>query len=287
MPDKLIFVSHVRRPMLWSSELEKVCPPLLHPICPSSVSMPAPLYVSPVAHCVVPVRKPEMTAHYRSSDQPKQAFSTETATLVTRRVGPYRNGLKRMLDVLVVLMAAPFVLPLVLFLALLVALDGGKPLYCQDRVGKGGRTYRMWKLRSMDVDADSKLSEFLAENPAARAEWDHSQKLRHDPRITRVGQILRRSSLDELPQLWNVLRGDMSLVGPRPMMLSQRALYQGEAYYRLRPGITGLWQVSARNESSFSARALYDADYDRTLSFATDVQILLATVRVVTRGTGC
>jgi exopolysaccharide production protein ExoY len=228
-----------------------------------------------------------MTAHYRSSDQPKQAFSTETVTLINRRRGLYRNGLKRALDVLVVVMAAPFVLPLILFLALLVALDGGKPFYFQDRVGKAGRTYRMWKLRSMDVDADSKLSEFLAGNPAARAEWDHSQKLRSDPRITRLGQFLRRSSLDELPQLWNVLRGEMSLVGPRPMMPSQRALYPGEAYYRLRPGITGLWQVSARNESSFSARATYDSDYDQTLSFATDVKILMATVKVVTRGTGC
>ncbi|NJS37743.1 MAG: sugar transferase [Rhodobacteraceae bacterium] len=228
-----------------------------------------------------------MTAHYRSSDRPNPAFSTETSVLINRRPGLYRNGVKRLLDVSVVLLAAPFVLPFVLLLALLVALDGGKPFYSQDRVGKAGRTYRMWKLRSMVVDADSRLSTFLAENPEAQAEWAHSQKLRQDPRITRTGQLLRRSSLDELPQLWNVLRGDMSLVGPRPMLPSQRALYPGEAYFRLRPGITGLWQVSARNESSFGARAIYDSDYDQTLSFGTDARILLATVKVVTRGTGC
>jgi lipopolysaccharide/colanic/teichoic acid biosynthesis glycosyltransferase len=150
-----------------------------------------------------------------------------------------------------------------------------------------GRIYRMWKLRSMDVDADEKLADYLAANPIARREWDHSQKLRCDPRITRIGHFLRRSSLDELPQLWNVFRGDMSLVGPRPMMPSQRSLYPGDAYYALRPGITGLWQVSTRNESGFAERASYDAEYERTLSFTTDLRLLAATVRVVSRGTGC
>jgi lipopolysaccharide/colanic/teichoic acid biosynthesis glycosyltransferase len=195
--------------------------------------------------------------------------------------------LKRALDIVLVLVAAPVVVPFVALLALLVSREGGKPFYTQDRVGKGGRIYRMWKLRSMVVDADSKLAAYLAENPAARAEWDHSQKLRRDPRITRLGAFLRRTSLDELPQLWNVLRGDMSLVGPRPMMPSQKTLYPGEAYYMLRPGITGLWQVSARNESGFAARASYDSEYDRTLSFATDFRLLVATLRVVRRGTGC
>jgi lipopolysaccharide/colanic/teichoic acid biosynthesis glycosyltransferase len=186
-----------------------------------------------------------------------------------------------------VLLGAPFVLPLVLVLAVLVALDGGRPFYRQDRVGKNGRIYRMWKLRSMEVDADERLSAYLRNNPAARAEWDHSQKLRQDPRITRIGRLIRRTSLDELPQLWNVLRGDMSLVGPRPMMPSQRALYPGDAYYALRPGVTGLWQVSARNECGFAARASYDTEYYRTLSFGTDLRILAATIRVVMRGTGC
>ena len=228
-----------------------------------------------------------MTTHYRFPDQPERAYSGSTGLTAGNRCGIYRGFVKRMLDVLLVLLGAPFVLLLVLILAALIASDGGKPFYCQDRVGLGGRVYRIWKLRSMDVDADEKLAAYLDANPAARTEWDHSQKLRRDPRITRIGQFLRRSSVDELPQLWNVLRGDMSLVGPRPMMPSQRAFYPGEAYYLLRPGITGLWQVSARNESGFAARAGYDSEYDRTLSLATDLRLLAATVRVVARGTGC
>lgn len=235
----------------------------------------------------VQMREIRMTTHYRFNDQPKQGVPSSSSSRTRSQRGIYRNGVKRMLDVVLVLLGAPIVLPLVLVLAVLIAREGGKPFYCQDRVGKRGRIYRMWKLRSMDVDADEKLATYLAANPAARAEWDHSQKLRSDPRITRLGQFLRRTSLDELPQLWNVFRGDMSLVGPRPMMPCQRALYPGEAYYALRPGVTGLWQVSARNESGFAARASYDSEYNRTLSFATDVRLLAATIRVVTRGTGC
>ena len=235
----------------------------------------------------VQMREIEMTTHYRFTDQAKQSVPTSTSSRTKAYRGVYRNGVKRMLDVLLVLIGAPFVVPLVLVLAVLIAREGGKPFYFQDRVGKRGRIYRMWKLRSMDVDADEKLASYLAANPTARAEWDHSQKLRSDPRITRLGQFLRRTSLDELPQLWNVFRGDMSLVGPRPMMPCQKALYPGDAYYALRPGITGLWQVSARNELGFAARASYDSEYNRTLSFATDARLLAATIRVVTRGTGC
>jgi lipopolysaccharide/colanic/teichoic acid biosynthesis glycosyltransferase len=228
-----------------------------------------------------------MTTHYRFPDQRDRALVPEQGKRNVHRGGIYRTAMKRTLDVVLILLGAPFVVPLVFVLAVLVALDGGKPFYRQDRVGKGGRIYRMWKLRSMEVDADERLSAYLRNNPAARAEWDHTQKLRHDPRITRLGRLLRRTSLDELPQLWNVLRGDMSLVGPRPMMPSQRSLYPGEAYYALRPGVTGLWQVSARNECGFAARASYDTEYDRTLSFGTDLRILAATIRAVLRGTGC
>ena len=125
----------------------------------------------------------------------------------------------------------------------LIMLDGGSPIYFQKRIGLNGKKFRMWKLRSMVPNADRALAAYLEENPEARAEWDHSQKLRHDPRITRVGLFIRKSSLDELPQLWNVIKGDMSLVGPRPMMMSQRRMYPGTAYYALRPGITGFWQI--------------------------------------------
>ncbi len=199
----------------------------------------------------------------------------------------YRNFLKRPLDVLLVLLASPVIVPVILFLALLVSREGGRPFYSQERVGRDGRIYRIWKLRSMVTDADEVLPAYLDQNPEARREWQETQKLKDDPRITRIGQFLRRCSLDELPQLWNVVRGDMSLVGPRPMMPSQQELYEGQGYYHLRPGITGYWQVAGRNQTSFSARALYDDVYDRNLSFTNDLGILVQTVGVVMRATGC
>jgi lipopolysaccharide/colanic/teichoic acid biosynthesis glycosyltransferase len=200
--------------------------------------------------------------------------------------GIYRHFCKRGFDVVAVLLAAPFVLPLVLVLGLMIRRDGGPVFYRQDRVGRGGRVFRLWKLRSMVLDADRELAVHLAANPAARAEWDEHQKLRHDPRITGIGRLIRKASLDELPQLWNVLIGDMSLVGPRPMMPEQQSLYRGRAYYALRPGVTGFWQIGARNHSSFAKRAAFDAQYEQRLSFTTDILVLLATVWVVLRGTG-
>jgi exopolysaccharide production protein ExoY len=198
----------------------------------------------------------------------------------------YRNGLKRAVDVVLVLLSAPILLVVLAVLAALVALDGGNPFYSQLRVGKDGRRYRMWKLRTMVCDADAKLEGYLEANPEARQEWDTDQKLKDDPRVTRIGALLRRSSLDELPQFLNVLLGDMSLVGPRPMMVSQQQMYPGSAYYRVRPGITGSWQVTDRNRSSFADRARFDTDYERSLSLVTDLRLLFATVRVVLRGTG-
>ena len=199
----------------------------------------------------------------------------------------YRNHLKRVFDVALVLVAALPVAFVVLVLAVMISLDGKSPFYFQKRLGLNGRTFYMWKLRSMVPNADKMLENYLAHNPAARDEWDRNQKLRKDPRITKVGRIIRKTSLDELPQLWNVLRGDMSLVGPRPMMVEQKALYPGTAYYAMRPGITGFWQTSVRNESSFSERAGYDADYLSQLSLFTDIKIILRTIKVVVTGTGC
>jgi lipopolysaccharide/colanic/teichoic acid biosynthesis glycosyltransferase len=185
-----------------------------------------------------------------------------------------------------VLLTAPIVVPVVLLLAFLVALEGGRPFYTQNRVGKNNRSFRIFKLRTMVRDADARLAQHLAANPAARAEWDAHQKLRHDPRITRVGAFLRRTSLDELPQLWNVFIGDMSLVGPRPMMVEQRAMYPGRAYYRLLPGITGPWQVSDRNAVEFKSRAVFDHRYYHDVSLLTDLRLLFQTVRAVLRCTG-
>jgi exopolysaccharide production protein ExoY len=204
-----------------------------------------------------------------------------------QKPGVYRNVFKRLLDISVILLAAPAVVPVVAGLVIAVACDGGNPFYSQMRVGRGGVAFRMWKLRSMVAGADALLEQHLASDPAARQEWDETQKLQADPRVTRFGRLLRRTSLDELPQLWNVLRGDMSLVGPRPMMVNQQEMYKGEAYYALRPGITGYWQTAGRNRTSFAARADIDTAYEAELTLATDLRLLVKTVSVVLRGTGC
>ena len=207
--------------------------------------------------------------------------------LDARSFGFYPNIFKRILDLIgVLLLAIPAILIVGIF-AILIALTGANPFYSQERVGKNGRIFRMWKLRSMVPNAKERLNEYLAQNPEARAEWDKTQKLKNDPRITKIGHFIRKTSLDELPQLLNVYIGDMSLVGPRPMMREQRTLYPGQAYYKLSPGITGFWQVSERNETSFAERAYYDTSYLQQLSFTTDLRVLLKTVAVVLRGTGC
>lgn len=217
-----------------------------------------------------------------------QAVLEASATIDERASGSfiYKKFVKRGLDILLTLMAAPVVVPMVFFATVIVALSGGKPFYSQPRVGLNGKTFRMWKIRSMVVDADAVLADYLAQNPEMKAEWDTKQKLENDPRITRFGKLIRKTSLDELPQLWNVFIGDMTLVGPRPMMVDQQELYPGKAYFRLRPGLTGPWQVSDRNESSFSSRAVFDAVYEHELSFRKDFGIILKTFLVVVRGTG-
>jgi len=167
------------------------------------------------------------------------------------------------------------------------AKDGKNPFYSQQRIGRDGKHFRLWKIRTMVPNADEVLAGYLASNPEAKAEWDHHQKLKSDPRITKTGRILRKTSLDELPQLWNVLMGQMSLVGPRPMMVDQDDLYHGKSYYDLLPGITGFWQTSDRHESSFAARVAFDDAYANEMSLKTDLVTLWRTIAVVFRGTGC
>lgn len=193
---------------------------------------------------------------------------------------------KRALDISAVVVSAPITIPIVLSLALMIRRDGGPAFYRQDRIGKSGRIFTLWKLRTMVPDAESFLQEYLKQNPEAAREWSETQKLRRDPRVTRLGEFMRKHSLDELPQLWNVLRGDMSLVGPRPMLPDQTALYPGHAYYLMRPGLTGLWQISARNDGTFASRADYDDRYEEIKSLRVDLAIMFSTVGVVVRGTG-
>lgn len=213
-----------------------------------------------------------------------QASAVHSASPTYRRFG------KRALDILAVLLVAPVAVPLVGLILLLTWAEGGKPLYAQRRIGRRGRAFVCWKVRTMIQGADDMLEQLIVEDPALASEWRRNQKLSLDPRVTRLGRFLRRTSLDELPQLWNVLTGTMSLVGPRPFTPEQRELYAGGspdvAYYSLRPGISGLWQVGRRSSGSFSERVKFDEAYGRTLSLGTDLAVLWRTVAVVLRATG-
>lgn len=198
----------------------------------------------------------------------------------------YRKFGKRIFDIVATLFISIIAVPVIIVLAAILLLEGNNPFYSQKRIGRGGREFRMWKLRTMVPNADVKLAAHLANDPAAQREWDEKQKLKNDPRITRSGRWLRRSSMDELPQLFNVLLGTMSLVGPRPMMVEQRDSYQGESYYKILPGMTGPWQVSERGESAFAARVGHDDSYYQTMSFGKDISLIAQTVLVVFKGTG-
>lgn len=199
-----------------------------------------------------------------------------------------RNRLKRATDVagalaLLLLFGAPMLL-----IALLIALDGGPVVFGHRRIGADGRIFTCWKFRSMVVDAHAVFEDLLDRDPAARAEWAATHKLRNDPRVTPVGRFLRRTSLDELPQLLNVLKGEMSLVGPRPIVDDEVARYRVcyAVYTQCRPGLTGLWQVSGRNDLDYGRRVQLDTAYAFGWSFWGDVAIMLRTVRVMVSGRG-
>ncbi len=199
---------------------------------------------------------------------------------VSDRRKPIARTAKRAFDVISALTALVVLSPFFVVIALIGKLDGGPAFFVQDRYGLNGKTFRMIKFRSMRVNAEAHLKKLLAEDPIAAAEWRSYQKLKCDPRITPLGAILRKTSIDELPQLVNVLRGDMSLVGPRPMLPDQIAAY-GPAisvYVNVRPGITGKWQVGGRNETTFRERASIDASYVKSWTFWGDIVIILKTI---------
>lgn len=201
--------------------------------------------------------------------------------------GLYDRLGKRPLDMVLAALALVLAAPVLVLLMLALWIEGGRPVFTQLRLGRDGRQFRMFKLRSMVVDAEARLQACLEADPALRAEWELSQKLKKDPRVTWLGKLIRKTSLDELPQLFNVLRGDMSLVGPRPMLPDQLPLYLApESYLALRPGLTGLWQVTARNDQSFAVRAMLDRDYAQEVSLRGDLRIMLSTVGAVVRATG-
>lgn len=175
-----------------------------------------------------------------------------------------------------------------LLIAWLIRRDGGPAMFVQPRVGLDGKTFGCLKFRSMCVDAETRLRDVLKADPDRAEEWARFQKLENDPRITSTGKWLRKLSLDELPQLINVLKGEMSLIGPRPMTLDQQDEYGASlsAYIRMRPGITGLWQVNGRNATSFAERARLDDWYARNWSLWRDAVILIRTVREVALPSG-
>jgi Undecaprenyl-phosphate galactose phosphotransferase WbaP len=191
---------------------------------------------------------------------------------------------KRLLDVVVSGVAMLLLSPLFILIMLAIRFGSRGPVfYSQERIGLNSSPFKIWKFRSMVPDADKVLQAWLAKKPELRAEWNSTQKLTNDPRITRVGKLLRKSSLDELPQLWNVFNGSMSLVGPRPIVKSEIEKYGSVfwLYQRTKPGITGLWQVNGRNLISYDARLEFDSFYVRNWSIWLDWYILLKTVRVV------
>jgi lipopolysaccharide/colanic/teichoic acid biosynthesis glycosyltransferase len=194
---------------------------------------------------------------------------------------------KRIMDIfgagLCLILCAPVMI--IIFTCLLFS---GRPVFAQRRVGRGGKLFFCYKFRTMVKDADRVLADYLQHNQQASEEWARAYKLADDPRVTPIGRFLRKSSLDELPQLFNVLRGDMSLVGPRPIVPGEVPRYAGRigAYNRCRPGITGLWQVSGRNLTSYPRRVALDAVYARKRSVGLDLLILFKTIRVVAAGRG-
>ena len=191
--------------------------------------------------------------------------------------------LKRSFDLVLSLVLLVLLAPLFLFLVLMVKRDGGPAFFADRRIGYDGREFMCLKFRSMVVNADRMLAQLLQKDEALRTEWHNTIKLKNDPRITKIGAFLRKSSIDELPQLLNVIRGDMSLVGPRPILPEEYEKYGKHIayYFQTRPGITGLWQVSGRNDADYSRRMYYVCWYVRNWSFWQDVVILLKTVRVL------
>lgn len=195
---------------------------------------------------------------------------------------------KRVLDVLGAIVLAIVFAPLILAIAVLMHREGGSIIYKHRRIGRDGRAFECLKFRTMVANAEQVLREVLERDPAMKAEWVRDHKLRCDPRVTRLGRFLRRTSLDELPQLWNVMRGEMSLVGPRPVVREELLRYgrNVRTYLSAKPGITGLWQVKGRNDTDYRRRVVLDTYYVRNQNLLLDLYILFKTTRVVLGGSG-
>lgn len=201
----------------------------------------------------------------------------------------WNRGVKRTFDVFTVVIGGILALPWMAVIALAIRLESpGRVFFSQERIGRDGKTFKVWKFRTMATDADARLQDLLDSDAEARVEWEANQKLSNDPRITLVGKFLRETSLDELPQLWNVVRGEMSFVGPRPIVEAEVGKYADKFnyYQQVRPGITGMWQVSGRSTTSYELRVDLDTYYVRNWTIWLDLDILIRTVGVVLRREG-
>ena len=221
-----------------------------------------------------------------------EPFYTEKVFMLSIRnnLARRRNRLaKRVFDLIATIGGGLLILPILLVLALLVGIDNkGRIIFAHRRVGQNGRLFPCYKFQSMVPDAQDRLEEYLAKNPGARKEWEESFKLTNDPRVTKLGAFLRKTSLDELPQLWNVLMGDMSLVGPRPIVTQEIDRYGDyiREYYMVPPGITGMWQVNGRSDTTYEERVAMDTWYVRNWSVWIDLVYLFKTIKTVFTGKG-
>ncbi|EHD5773688.1 undecaprenyl-phosphate galactose phosphotransferase WbaP, partial [Escherichia coli] len=196
--------------------------------------------------------------------------------------------LKRLFDIIASIAIIILLSPVLLYISRLVKKDGGPAIYGHERIGQDGKPFKCLKFRSMVTNSKDVLNELLQNDPEAKREWDTTFKLKNDPRITKIGAVLRRTSLDELPQLFNVLKGEMSLVGPRPIITAELERYNEEVDYYLlsKPGMTGLWQVSGRSDVDYETRVYLDAWYVKNWSMWNDIAILFKTVGVVLKKDG-
>jgi exopolysaccharide production protein ExoY len=249
-------------------------------------------HVKPVAallrgHSSAVMYSPGLHGNVESTASDWEHRSLLIHTLPTTRV--QYSLVKRIIDVLIVCAMLPCLIPLFLIAALVVrASSPGPLLYSQKRLGRFGREFRLWKFRSMYVNADEILRNHLEANSDARREWAECRKFKNDPRVTTLGKFLRKTSLDELPQLLNVLAGSMSLVGPRPIVAEERVRYGGAYFFytSAKPGLSGLWQVSGRSDLSYDQRVALDEQYVRSWSVVRDIKILWQTASAVWHSKG-
>lgn len=229
----------------------------------------------------------EQCARRVAADVRTAGFVPARVVMETRRKP--RQTLKRVLDILICGTAMPLILPLCFLLALLIRLDSkGPAIYRHERIGRNGKPFAIYKFRTMVKNADAALAECLARDPELAREWAENHKLKNDPRLTRTGHFLRKTSLDELPQILNILKGEMTLVGPRPIVSAEKAKYGRyfDEYCESRPGLTGLWQTSGRNNTTYSQRVAFDHYYLNHWSIWLDFWILAKTIPVALSGRG-